>query len=101
MNVDRLEELLLGDDGLLISLRLGYGLQSEKVVQIIEVLHYLSEEWSESDYIPKKAASMFADFYAAAYSSLGLYNEEVQIKIKDAVDKIMDAIRKCVNVPGF
>ncbi|WP_261363806.1 hypothetical protein [Neobacillus rhizophilus] len=44
---------------------------------------------------------MFVDFYAAAYSSLGLYNEEVQIKIEDAVDKIMDTIRKCVDVPGF
>lgn len=97
MNVDTLEDLLLGDDGLLIALRLGYGLNSEKVTRIIEVLDYLSEEWAESEYIPKKAAGMFADFYLAAYSSLGLYNEEVGLKIEDAVDKVMDSIRKCVN----
>jgi hypothetical protein len=76
---------------------LGYGLQAEKVTQIIEVLDHLSKEWTESEYIPKKATGMFADFYVAAYSSLGLYNEEVGLKIEDAVDKIMDSIRKCVG----
>jgi hypothetical protein len=97
MDVDTLENLILGDDGLLISLRLGYGLKSEKVSEIIDVLDHLSEEWAESEYIPKKAAGMFADFYLAAYGSLGLYNEEEGLKIEDAVDKIMDSIRKCVN----
>ncbi|OCA90347.1 hypothetical protein A8F94_00120 [Bacillus sp. FJAT-27225] len=86
MDVDTLEELILGDNGLIIPLRLGYGLNSEKVSEIIKVLDHLSEEWAESEYIPKKAAEMFANFYVAAYSTLGLYNDEVGLKIEDAVD---------------
>ncbi|OCA90486.1 hypothetical protein A8F94_00940 [Bacillus sp. FJAT-27225] len=95
MDIETLEELLLGNTGLLISLRMGDGVQQVKVSQIIEVIDHLSEEWAESESIPKKAANLFVDLYAAAYSTLGLYSEEEMIRIEDAVDKIMDSVRKC------
>jgi len=93
-----LEELLLNDEGLLISLRLGNGLNMEKIDLICGILKELSDEWKKDDVIPKKAANLFVDFYQAIESSCGLYNDEKQIQIMNAADKIMDLIRECVEI---
>lgn len=94
--LEKLEELLLSEDGLLVSLRLGNGLDQEKVENICCVLNELQVEWEDCDYIPKKAADIFIDFYPAMESSCGLYSEDESDKIIDSADKIMDLIRDCV-----
>lgn len=92
------EELLLGDEGLLISLRLARGLSNEKVDKVCEVLDKLASDWENQDSIPKKAVDLFVDFYPAMESTCGLYEEDELIEIMNAVDKIMDRIRDCIVV---
>lgn len=95
-NLEKLENLLLADDGLLILLRLGDGLDENKVKRICEVLKELNYEWRSLDYIPKKAADIFVDFYFVMESSYGLYNEDEVEKIIQAADEIMALIRACI-----
>lgn len=96
-NLEKLEELLLSEDGLLVSLRLGNGLDEVKVEKICYVLKELKVEWEDFDFIPKKAVDIFIDFYPAMESSCGLYSEEESDKIIDTADKIMDLIRECIS----
>ncbi|MFT8352783.1 hypothetical protein [Clostridium saccharoperbutylacetonicum] len=95
-NLDIFEQLLLADDGLLTSLRLGYGLKKDKVESVCDILEKLSEEWRGENSIPKKAVDLFIDFYPTIESACGLYSENEAINIMDAADKIMDLIRECV-----
>lgn len=92
-----LEELLLLDEGILVSLRLGDGLNQDKVESICKVLEELSREWEQNDFIPKKAADLFVDFYPAMESACGLYTDEEQTIIMDAANKIMEFIRECIK----
>lgn len=94
--LEQLENLLLSEDGLLVSLRLGNGLDEEKVENICCVLKELQVEWEDYDFIPKKAVDIFIDFYPAMESSCGLYSEDEADKIIDKADKIMDLIRDCI-----
>lgn len=95
-NLDILEEELLGDDGLIISLRFAKGLDEDKVLNICSTLKKLSKEWEKMDSIPKKAADLFIDFYPTVEAACELYDEEVKIRIMDSVDKIMDLMRDCL-----
>ncbi|MBW5470330.1 hypothetical protein GPJ61_21115 [Brevibacillus formosus] len=92
-----LEELLLGEEGLLISLRLGDGLNQKRVDEVCNILAELEVDWSGKDFIPKKAADLFVDLYPAMESSCGLYDENEGQEIMDAADKIMDRIRGCIT----
>jgi hypothetical protein len=93
--VDLLEELLLSDSGLIISLRMGDGLNVSLVDEICMLLDKLKVEWEKKDSIPKKAVDLFVDFYPAMESCEGLYNEKEFTEILDAADKIMNYIRAC------
>ncbi|MBN1051974.1 hypothetical protein DV092_07855 [Clostridium botulinum] len=95
-DLDSFEDLLLGDDGLLTSLRLGYGLKQDKVEKLCDILKKLAEEWREERSVPKKAVDIFIDFYPTIESVCNLYSENEAIIIMDAGDKIMDLIRECV-----
>lgn len=95
-NMEFLEQLLIGEDGMLLSLRMGEGLQEKKVQQIIDVLVKLSKEWSGSDCIPKKALDLFIDIFPVMQSSCDWYSEEETIKIMNAADRIIDSIRDCI-----
>lgn len=93
----KLEELLLSDEGILVSLRLGDGINQQKVDLVCKILGELSTEWEQNDSIPKKAADLFVDFYPAVESACGLYSNEEQIVIINTADKIMDLIRECIK----
>lgn len=95
--LELLDELLLGEDGLLISLRLGDGLNKEKVDKVCDVLNKLAGDWADENSIPKKAVDLFVDFYPAMESSCGLYNEHEALEIMNAADRIMDRIRDCIS----
>ena len=94
--VEQLKELLLGDTGLLVSLRLGDGLDNEKVMEIINILKKLKLEWEKENTIPKKAVDLFIDFYPVMESASVLYSDNESNMIMDAADKIMDLIRDCI-----
>ena len=94
-NVELLESLLLSDSGIIISLRMGDGLNFSLVDKVCEVLVELKDEWKVKDSIPKKAVDLFVDFYPAMESCEGLYNKKEFTEILDAADKIMNYIRDC------
>ncbi|WP_066308949.1 hypothetical protein [Bacillus sp. FJAT-29814] len=96
-NLDLLEELLLGDDGLLIKIRSADGLDKEKAEQIYKVLTDLALEWKDRDSIPKKAADLFIDIYPAMLNQSDYYSEEKAIEIMDCCDKMLDLIRRCIT----
>lgn len=95
-NLNILEQLLIGQDGILLSLRMGDGLEEEKVERIIRILGKLSKEWSGNESIPKKAVDLFIDIYPVMQSSCDLYSEETAVKIMNVADKIIDSIRNCI-----
>lgn len=95
-DLEFLEQLLIGEDGMLLSLRMGDGLQEKKVQQVIDVLGKLSKEWSGSECIPKKAVDLFIDIFPVMQSSCDWYSEAEVIKIMDAADQIVNSIRDCI-----
>lgn len=94
--IEELKELFLSDDGLLVSLRLGDGLDKKKSDRICCILKDLKEEWKYSDCIPKMAVDIFIDFYPAIESSYKLYNDEEVNEIIESADIIMELIRDCI-----
>ncbi len=94
-NLEKLEILLLSENGLIIKLRMGEGLDSNLVDEICETLSILKDEWKNSLFIPKKAVDMFVDFYPAMESCIGLYDQFESDKIMLVTDRIMDSIREC------
>jgi hypothetical protein len=95
-NLDKLYQLLYADDGLLILLRLGEGLDLKKAEQIHDVLQKLSDEWRDKDSIPKQAVDIFIDFYPAMESAANHYSDIEAQKIIEVADKTMDLIRDCI-----
>jgi len=95
--IDLLEDLLLGEDGLLVSLRQGDGLDTEKVDKICNLLECMENKWKDSRLIPKKAAELFVDLCPVMESSCGLYDENEVLEIMDAADRIMVRIRGCLS----
>lgn len=90
-------ENLLGESGFEMKLRLAKGIDEEMVPEIYKTLELIVAECKKSDYIPKKAASLFVDFYPSMENISSFYSPEESIKIMNIADKIMDLIRECVN----
>lgn len=95
-SLEKLETLLIGENGLLIKLRLGDGLDQDTVNDILITLSELSNEWSHLDLIPKKSIELFIDIYPTMESSLELYSSDDKIKIMDVADKIINSVKDCV-----
>lgn len=76
---------MIDDDGLLLSLRLDYGLDKEKADQIYKVLAYLAVEWKDQEQIPKKAA----DTSFKILQTLSLWRQDVINIIKPFYIKIL------------
>ncbi len=53
-NIEKLEALLLSENGMLISLRLAQGLDNKKVEEICKILLLLKEEWKDKKKYLKK-----------------------------------------------
>lgn len=95
-HIEVLENKLFDDNGLLIKLRLGKGLDESKVKEICDSLSELIDELKNVDYIPKRLALIFVDLYSAVESTCSLYNEEEINKIMDFADIIMNLVRECL-----
>ncbi|MGC5326550.1 hypothetical protein [Brevibacillus sp. SYSU BS000544] len=95
--LDKLENLLIGEEGLLISLRMGEGFKKELFHEICSLLKQLAEQWAKEVSIPKRAVGIFVDLYPSMESASYLYNESERIEILEAADIIADLIRECCN----
>ena len=56
--IDELCELIQGEDGLLVELRMDLVFNEEKYQRIVELLDKLIAEWRRVDAIPKKALDL-------------------------------------------
>lgn len=98
-NYERLCFLLLDiNNGFLIDLRFGKGINHNKVNEILDVLFDIKNEYKDSDVISKEICSLFIDFYPSIEGSLSLYSLEQVHEILEISDKIQDAMRECVEV---
>lgn len=95
--LELLEKLLYGDDGLLLLLRMGDGLNNEKFEEVCLILKELAIEWRERDHIPKRAALLLFELYPAMSSGNRFYKEKELEKIEDAADIIYDLILDCIG----
>lgn len=93
--IELFEKLLLSEEGLLIKLRLGKGLDRVKYDSICYLLEELAAEWKGIDTIPKKAAELFVDLYPAMDATSYQYKNDEAIIIKEAADKLISLIRDC------
>ncbi|WP_244209307.1 hypothetical protein [Paenibacillus ferrarius] len=95
--LENLEEVLIGDEGVLISLRMGDGLNKGKVEEACTILDKLAIMWSETDSIPKKAVDLFINIYPVLMTSQEHYSEHEAREIMDAADQLMIKVINCVN----
>jgi hypothetical protein len=95
--VKYLRDLLLHqDDGLLIKLRMGDGLDKSKVDEICTVLSQLAIEWEKDDKVSKEAVDYFIHIDPVMNATLNRYSEKEQAEILIALDTIMDKVRHCL-----
>ncbi|MGG1516940.1 hypothetical protein ABE504_16145 [Paenibacillus oryzisoli] len=95
--VKNLGDLLLHeDDGLLIKLRMGDGLDRSRVDEICAVLGQLAIEWKNDDKISREAVDYFIHIDPVMNATLSLYSEKQQEEILYALDTIMNSVRHCL-----
>jgi hypothetical protein len=95
--LDKLNDLLYSDDGLLISLRMGDGLNKEKFSEVCEILKELATEWAGKDEISKYGAHLLFELYPALIGGSGFYGKEEQVQIEDATNQIYNLIVNCLG----
>ncbi|HEX9059663.1 MAG TPA: hypothetical protein VF941_05760 [Clostridia bacterium] len=97
--LDLLQDLILGEDGFLIKLRMGDGLDEEKYNATCEIIKEITVEWREKDVIPKKAAILFVDLYRSMISFAKWNGEKEEEKIIEAAINISGLIREFLEQP--
>lgn len=99
--IEQLKCLLIGsqknDEGFEVLLRLGKGIDEVKINKACNILEELQKLWESDDCIPKSFMELFLDFQTGCESSLGLYNEDVQIEIEDNIEMVLDIVRQIVG----
>ena len=84
--IDELCELIQGEDGLLVELRMDLVFNEEKYQRIVELLDKLIAEWRRVDAIPKKAVLAIVDLMK------DLVGEEESIRLEDASLEIYEML---------
>lgn len=95
--IEKLKKLLFEDDGFLILLRLGKGFDNKKYLEIDKCITELSKYLEEKEVISKELAGILFDLPTAMESTLGLYKDEEEEKIIEAMYKLEEIIRDCLN----
>ncbi|MFE5321636.1 hypothetical protein ACFQ88_23305 [Paenibacillus sp. NPDC056579] len=89
--------LLHENEGLLIKLRMGDGLDKGRVSEICAVLNQIAIQWKHDDRIPKEAVDYFINIDPVMNAVLNYYSAEHQEDILAALDTIMECIRQCIE----
>ncbi|WP_239617283.1 hypothetical protein [Cohnella mopanensis] len=79
---------ILGEDSILVSLRMGDGLNEQHYSQLIEAMKLLTKEYKDKSEVPKKLALCFVDISNFFYFNEGIYSSEVQDRLENAVHEI-------------
>lgn len=90
--IDELFELIVGEDGLLVTLRCDNKFDEEKYTEIKSKLRILISAWKEEDQIPKKAMLAIIELAVGLTRGSRFLNEAEDIKVEDASFEILDII---------
>lgn len=95
--IQQLTELLVGDCGIMISLRLGSIPDDfdDKTEEIKSILKDISVQLKGTDSIPKALCGLFIDFYPAMESLAEFYDDHTSDRILKAADEITELMREC------
>lgn len=83
---------------LLVSLRLGRGVDQDEADALANALREYAEAWKTSDMIPKSAVNLFVDLAPGIESCRHLYRRDESESIGRLSDEVADLIRRCVAV---
>lgn len=90
--IDELCELIQGEDGLLVELRMDLVFNEEKYQRIVELLDKLIAEWRRVDAIPKKAVLAIVDLMKDLVGGNRFLSEEESIRLEDASLEIYEML---------
>lgn len=90
--VDELYELIVGENGLLVTLRCHNRLDEEKFTDIKNHLSALVLEWKEQQAIPKKAMLAIIELVDALAGGSRFLDSKEAIKVEDASLEVRDII---------
>lgn len=92
--IDELCELIQGEEGLLVELRMELMFNDKKYQRIVELLNLLIGEWRKVDAIPKKAMLAIVDLMTVLVGNNRYLSEEESLKVEDASLEIYDMLMK-------
>lgn len=81
-------DFTIGDNSILMELRVGKGLNKQSYKLLIEAMEKLIEEYKDKSAVPKKLALCFVDINNYFYFNEGRYTEEKEKELEDAVHEI-------------
>lgn len=90
--IDELCELIQGEEGLLVEIRMDLIFNEKKYKRIVELLNSLIGEWRKVDAIPKKAMLAIVDLMTYLVGNNRFLSEEESLKVEDASIEIYDML---------
>ena len=90
--IDELCELIQGEEGLLVEIRMDLIFNEKKYQRIVELLNQLIGEWRKVDTIPKKAMIAIVDLMIDLVGNNRFLSEEESLKVEDASIEIYDML---------
>ncbi len=95
---ESVRSLLSAAEAFLVPLRLGEGLQEQRLNDLCGVLRACAHEWACAAAIPKAAANVLVDLFPAieACSYLASYDGDEAQRIRNAAQTIGDLVHACV-----
>lgn len=90
--IDELCELIQGEEGLLVEIRMDLIFNEKKYKRIVELLNSLIGEWRKVDAIPKKAMLAIVDLMTYLVGNNRFLSEEESLKVEDASIEIYDIL---------
>lgn len=81
---------LLGDDSIVVKLRMNEGLDDELFIKLIESLRFLVDYYSGEENVPKRLALCMVDIYAAFSFREGFYSSSDAVRIEDAGTQLQE-----------
>ncbi len=90
--VDKFYELIVGNDGLILTLRCDNRFDEEKYVEIKNILKILVSDWKEKKEISKKAFLAIVELTECLVGGSRFLSEDKAIRVEDASIEIKDII---------
>lgn len=92
--IDELFELIVGEEGFIVTLRCDNEFDEEKYTDIKKKLCILVSDWKEENQIPKKAMLAIVELIECLVGGSRFLSEAESIRIEDASIEIKDIINE-------